>query len=90
MKDHRQKAVRQAKAADKQAPQADRKAEQDEQFVNALLLAEDAVQTTAYAMSAPSCCSPTEQLDNMLSMLGADIEDDTVYHDEKEHQNLSM
>ena len=86
MKDHRQKAVRQAKAADKQAPQADK----DEQFINGLLLAEDAVQTTAYAMSAPSCCSPTEQLDNMLSMLGADIEDDTVYHDEKEHQNLSM
>ena len=83
MKDHRQKAVRQAKAAD-------RKAEQDEQFINGLLLAEDAVQTTAYTMSAPSCCSPTEQLDNMLSMLGADIEDDTVYYDEKEHQNLSM
>ena len=77
MKDHRQKA-------------ADRKSDQDEQFVNALLLAEDAVQTTTYAMSAPSCCSPTEQLDNMLSMLGADIEDDTVYHDEKEHHNLSM
>ena len=86
MKDHRQKAVGQAKTADKQAPQAD----QDEQFVNGLLLAEDAVQTTAYAMSAPSCCSAAEQLDNMLSMLGADIEDDTVYHDEKEHQNLSM
>ena len=86
MKDHRQKAVRQAKAADKQAPQADK----DEQFINGLLLAEDAVQTTAYAMSAPSCSSPTEQLDNMLSMLGADIEDDTVYHDEKEHHNLSM
>ena len=80
MQDHKQK------AADKQVPQAD----QDEQFVNGLLLAEDAVQTTAYAISAPSCCSPTEQLDNMLSMLGADIEDDTVYHDEKEHQNLSM
>ena len=84
MQDHKQK------AADKQAPQADRKADQDEQFINGLLLAEDAVQTTAYAMSAPSCCSATEQLDNMLSMLGADIEDDTVYHDEKEHHNLSM
>ena len=80
MQDHKQK------AADKQAPQADR----DEQFVNGLLLAEDAVQTTAYAMSAPSCCSPTEQLDNMLSMLGADIEDDTLYHEESAHNNLSM
>lgn len=86
MKDHRQKTVRQAKAADKQVPQADR----DEQFVNGLLLAEDAVQTTAYAMSAPSCCSPTEQLDNMLSMLGADIEDDTLYHEESAHPNLSI
>ena len=48
------------------------------------------MQTTAYAMSAPSCCSPTEQLDNMLSMLGADIEDDTLYHEESAHNNLSM
>ena len=64
--------------------------EQQEQETNEMLLAEDAVQTTVYLANAPDCCSGTEQLDNVLGMLGADVMDDEVYHSEDEHPKLSM
>ena len=63
---------------------------QKENETNELLLAEDAVQTTAYLMNAPDCCSGGGQLGNMLGMLGADVMDDTVYHDEDQHPGLKM
>ena len=55
-----------------------------------ILLAEDAVQTTAYLANAPDCCSGTEQLDHVLGMLGADVMDDEVYHTEEQHPKLSL
>lgn len=55
-----------------------------------ILLAEDAVQTTAYLVNAPDCCSGAEQLDHVLGMLGADVMDEDVYHSEDQHQRLSM
>lgn len=63
---------------------------QAEKETNEMLLAEDAVQTTAYITNAPDCCSGAEQLDNMLGMLGADIMDEDVYHDEDEHPKMIM
>lgn len=64
--------------------------QKQENETNEILLAEDAVQTTAYFANAPDCCSGTEQLDNILGMLGADVMDDEVYHNEDEHPKLSM
>lgn len=63
---------------------------QQENETNEMLLAEDAVQTTAYLANAPDCCSGAEQLNNMLGMLGADVMDEDVYHSEDEHPKLSM
>ena len=63
---------------------------EQENETNEILLAEDAVQTTAYLANALECCSGTEQLDNILGMLGADVMDDEVYHSEDEHPKLSM
>lgn len=64
--------------------------QEQENETNEILLAEDAVQTTAYLASAPGCCSGAEQLGNVLGMLGADVMDDEVYHSEDEHPKLSM
>lgn len=69
-------------------PTEERQMQGDE--TNEMLLAEDAVQTTAYLANAPDCCSGAEQLDNMLGMLGADVMDEDVYHSEDEHPKLSM
>lgn len=63
---------------------------QAEKETNEMILAEDAVQTTAYITNAPDCCSGAEQLDNMLGMLGADIMDEDIYHDEDEHPKMIM
>ncbi|MFR5495026.1 MAG: hypothetical protein ACLUTR_01045 [Ruminococcus bicirculans (ex Wegman et al. 2014)] len=64
--------------------------QEQENETNEILLAEDAVQTTAYLANASDCCSGTEQLDNVLGMLGADVMDNEVYHSEDEHLKLSM
>lgn len=69
--------------------QENRKALQ-EQETNEMLLAEDAVQTTAYLANAPDCCSEDERLKNVLGMLGADVMDEDVYHSEDQHPKLQM
>ena len=69
-------------------PAEERQMQEDE--TNEMLLAEDAVQTTAYLANAPDCCSGAEQLDNMLGMLGADVMDKDIYHSKDEHPKLSM
>ena len=74
----------------KRIPDPEKEQRQKENETNEILLAEDAVQTTAYIANAPDCCSGTEQLDNMLGMLGADVMDEDVYHDEDEHPKMSM
>lgn len=61
-----------------------------ENETNEILLAEDAVQTTAYLANAPDCCSGAEQLDHVLGMLGADVMDENVYHSEDQHPKLSL
>ena len=52
--------------------------QEQERQTNEALLAEDAVQTTAYLANAPDCCSGAEQLDHVLGMLG-------IYHSEDQH-----
>ena len=47
-------------------PTEERKEQENEN--NEILLAEDAVQTTAYLANAPDCCSGAEQLGNVLGM----------------------
>ena len=74
----------------KKIPDPEKEQRQKENETNEILLAEDAVQTTAYIANAPDCCSGTEQLDNMLGMLGADVMDEDVYHDEDEHPKMTM
>ena len=64
--------------------------QEQENETNEMILAEDAVQTTAYFASAHDCCSGTEQLGNVLGMLGADVMDDEVYHTEDQHPKMSM
>lgn len=61
-----------------------------ENETNEILLAEDAVQTTAYLANAPDCCSGAEQLDHVLGMLGADVMNEDVYHSEDQHPKMSM
>ena len=63
---------------------------EQENKTNEILLAEDAVQTTAYLANAPDCCSGAEQLGNMLGMLGADVADEDIYHSEGQHPKMSM
>lgn len=69
-------------------PTEERQIQEDE--TNEMILAEDAVQTTAYLANAPDCCSGAEQLDNILGMLGADVIDESIYHSEDQHPKLSM
>ncbi len=69
-------------------PTEDRQEQENE--TNEILLAEDAVQTTAYLANAPDCCSGAEQLDHVLEMLGADVMDEDVYHTEDQHLKMSL
>lgn len=69
-------------------PTEEQQMQEDE--TNEMILAEDAVQTTAYLANAPDCCSGAEQLDNILGMLGADVMDEDIYHSADYHPKLSM
>lgn len=51
----------------------------------AMITAEDLVEQAVYAVNAPKCCSPKEQAENMLNMLGANIVDSSIYHTCDEH-----
>ena len=74
----------------KRIPDPEKEQRQKENETNEMLLAEDTVQTTAYIANAPDCCSGAEQLGNMLGMLGADVMDEDIYHDEDDHPKMTM
>lgn len=61
----------------------DKKKKEDE--VNDMITAEDLVEQAVYAANAPKCCSPAQQAENMLGMLGANIMDSSIYHKEEDH-----
>lgn len=50
-----------------------------------ILTAEDLAEQAEYAANAPKCCSEKERALNMLGMLGSNIADEDIYHDESEH-----
>lgn len=64
--------------------------QKEENKTTEMILAEDAIETTAYLANAPDCCSGAEQLDHVLGMLGANVMDDDIYHSEDQHPKLSM
>lgn len=41
-----------------------------------------------YAAHAPDCCSSSGRAENMLQMLGANVLDESIYHDEDEHPGI--
>lgn len=74
----------------KASPSPTEEKEQAERVTNEMILAEDAVETTAYLAGAPDCCSDGEKLENMLGMLGANVMDEDIYHSEDQHPTLGM
>ena len=54
------------------------------------ITAEDLVEQAVYAANAPDCCPEEEQAENMLEMLGANIVDEDIYHDEEECLTMKM
>lgn len=58
--------------------------EQEEETVD-MITAEDLAEQLVYATFAPECCSPEERSENMLKMLGANIVNEDVFHDESDH-----
>ncbi len=57
--------------------------------VTDMITAEDVVEQVVYAANAPDCCAD-DHAENMLGMLGANIVDEDIYHDEGECPKLSM
>lgn len=62
------------------------KEEQEQQKATDLITAEDLTEQAVYAANAPACCSEGEKAENMLGMLGANIQDENIYHEEDQHQ----
>lgn len=57
----------------------------EKQKVTDMLSAEDIAEQAEYAANAPKCCSEKERALNMLGMLGSNIVDEDIYHDESDH-----
>ncbi len=57
----------------------------EKQKVTDMLSAEDIAEQAEYVSNAPKCCSEKERALNMLGMLGSNIADEDIYHDESEH-----
>lgn len=57
----------------------------EKQKVTDMLSAEDIAEQAEYAANAPKCCSEKERALNMLGMLGSNIADEDIYHDESDH-----
>ncbi len=65
----------------------DEEHEQEVEETTDMITAEDIVEQTVYAANAPDCCAE-EHAENMLGMLGANIVDEDIYHDEDECPKL--
>lgn len=61
----------------------------EKQKVTDMLSAEDIAEQAEYAANAPKCCSEKERALNMLGMLGSNIADEDIYHDESEHEEVA-
>ncbi len=69
--------------------EAERENQEEEEETTDMITAEDIVEQTVYAANAPDCCAE-EHAENMLGMLGANIVDEEIYHDEDECPHLEM
>lgn len=65
-------------------------AQEEMQKATDMITAEDLVEQAINAANAPDCCSESEKAENMLEMMGANIQDDSIYHDEDEHPEPVM
>lgn len=54
-----------------------------------MITTEDVVEQAVYMANAPDCCAD-EHAENMLGMLGANVVDEEIYHDEDECPKLGM
>lgn len=61
----------------------------EKQKVTDMLSAEDIAEQAEYAANAPKCCSEKERALNMLGMLGSNIADEDIYHDDGEHDEVA-
>ena len=61
----------------------------EKQKATDILTAEDIAEQAEYAANAPKCCSEKERALNMLGMLGSNIADEDIYHDEDEHDEIT-
>ena len=61
---------------------------EDERECTDMRTAEDVAEQTEYAANAPKCCSEKKRALNMLGMLGSNITDEDIYHDESEHDEV--
>ena len=75
---------------DKKKLTAEQEHKKDIEETTDLITAEDLVEQVVYAANAPDCCSEEEQAENMLEMLGANIVDEEIYHDEEECLTMKM
>lgn len=62
----------------------------EEDKVTDMITAEDLAEQALYAANAPDCCTEEEKAKNMLAMLGANVSDETVYHNESEHMRQAV
>lgn len=61
----------------------------EKQKTTDILAAEDLAEQAEYAANAPKCCSEKERALNMLGMLGSNIADEDIYHDESDHDEIT-
>lgn len=61
----------------------------EKQKTTDILTAEDIAEQAEYAANAPKCCSGKERALNMLGMLGSNIADEDIYHDESDHDEIT-
>ena len=54
-----------------------------------MITTEDVVEQAVYMANAPDCCAD-EHAENMLGMLGANVVDEEIYHDEDECPKLGI
>lgn len=72
---------------DKQFEQAEKEHEKEVDEATDMITAEDIVEQAVYAANAPECCAD-KHAEYILSMLGANIVDEDMYHDEDECPNI--
>lgn len=61
----------------------------EKQKTTDILSVEDFAEQAEYVANAPNCCSEKERALNMLGMLGSNIADEDIYHDEGEHDEVA-